>query len=136
MYAINMNRFKYGVKKMNTIIIVLLGVSLLLFALSFIQKDRYRLLEKEVEEVSINYLQENYQIKKRLKVLEEELLVENGEFIKVHTDTKHNLGQKPIHEIVKNQVISLHQQGVHVDQIAKQSALSTFEVKKIINSLK
>ncbi|QWC21678.1 hypothetical protein KJK41_15300 [Bacillus haikouensis] len=116
---------------METLLIGLLGFSILLFFLSFFQKDRYAAIEKEVEELSMTVLQENYQLKKRLKVLEEELMMDGEVFRKGNPSLK-----KPIiHEVVRNQVIALHQQGTPLDQIAKQSALKKSEVAHIISSL-
>jgi uncharacterized protein YigA (DUF484 family) len=58
----------------STILIVLISLSILLFVLSFFKKDRVTELEKQMEALTIQMMQENYQLKKRLKVLEEELL--------------------------------------------------------------
>ncbi|QTC43506.1 hypothetical protein I7V34_09835 [Bacillus sp. V3] len=115
---------------METLLIGLLGFSILLFFLSFSQKDRYAAIEKEVEELSMTVLQENYQLKKRLKVLEEELMMDGEVFRKGNPALK-----KPIHEVVRNQVIALHQQGIPLDQIAKQSALTKSEVAHIVSAL-
>ncbi|OIU70560.1 hypothetical protein [Rossellomorea aquimaris] len=115
---------------MEAILIGLLGFSILLFFLSFFQKDRYAVIEKEVEELSMTVLQENYQMKKRVKVLEEELMMDGEVFQGRNPSPK-----KPIHEVVKNQVIALHQQGTPLEQIAKQSALTKSEVAHIISKL-
>ncbi|TYS78032.1 helix-turn-helix domain-containing protein [Rossellomorea aquimaris] len=78
----------------------------------------------------MNVLQEHYQLKKRMRVLEEELMV-NGDAPLQRTSPVRN----PIHEVVKNQVIALYQQGIPVEQIAKQSALSKSEVQQLISKL-
>lgn len=70
----------------------------------------------------MNVLQEHYKLKKRISVLEEELML----------DGEMTLHKTPINEIIKNQVISLYKQGVKVDQITKQSTLSKQEVLSII----
>lgn len=70
----------------------------------------------------MNVLQEHYKLKKRISVLEEELML----------DGDMTLHKSPINEIIKNQVISLYKQGVKVDQITKQSTLSKQEVLSII----
>ncbi|WP_064091494.1 helix-turn-helix domain-containing protein [Rossellomorea aquimaris] len=114
---------------MDLLLLGLLGISILLFVLSFFQKDRYAAIEKEVEELSMNVLQENYQLKKRLRILEEELMMDGGIQMKKSSSSK----KAPIHEVVKNQVIALHQQGISLDQIAKQSALSITDVKQILS---
>ncbi|WP_456274036.1 hypothetical protein [Bacillus sp. AK031] len=116
---------------MTIVIISLLSLSALLFIISFFQRDRYKTLEKDVEELSMNFLQENYTLKKRLKVLEEELLMDEGP---VFQSTASKRPKTKVHEIVKNQVLALYGQGMELDQIAKQSALPINDVKEIIRS--
>jgi hypothetical protein len=115
---------------LEVLLISLMGFSILLFFLSFFQKDRYSALEKEVEDLSMTMLQENYQMKKRLKVLEEELMMDGDSSMKSLSSVR-----KPIHEVVRNQVIALYQQGIPLDQIAKQSALAKSDVQHIISTL-
>ncbi|MEG9297284.1 hypothetical protein V6B33_12520 [Mangrovibacillus sp. Mu-81] len=115
---------------MEVLLMSLMGFSILLFFLSFFQKDRYSGLEKEVEDLSMTFLQENYQMKKRLRVLEEELLMDGDSSMKGTAPVR-----KPIHEVVRNQVIALHQQGIPLEQIAKQSALTKSDVQHIISTL-
>ncbi|BCB04823.1 helix-turn-helix domain-containing protein [Bacillus sp. KH172YL63] len=115
---------------MELLFIGLVSFSILLLLISFFQKDRYREIEKEIEELSMNVLQENYQLKKRLRVLEEELMMDGDAPVKKRTSVRN-----PIHEVVKNQVLALHQQGISIDQIAKQSALSKSEVQQLISKM-
>ncbi|MDP4155681.1 MAG: helix-turn-helix domain-containing protein, partial [Bacillota bacterium] len=58
---------------------------------------------------------------------EEELLVSEDPFTTGLKNTR------DIHEIIKNQVISLAQQGKSIEQIANQSSLSTTDVYNILN---
>lgn len=116
---------------MNTVIIILLLIATILFILSFFQRDRVTLLEKELEDLSITILQEQYQMNKRLKVLEEELLVDKDLLNHMQNKSSTNT-QKGIPEILVNQVLALHAQGLSIDQIATQSARSISEVKSII----
>ena len=37
---------------------------------------------------------------------------------------------KPVHEIIVNQILSLHSQGYSIDEIAKRSSLSNEEVNQ------
>ncbi|MEJ9210036.1 helix-turn-helix domain-containing protein [Bacillus smithii] len=106
-------------------ILGLLAASLLLFILSFFMKSRFKTMEQQLEEISLQFLQENYQVKKKLKVLEEELLMGDP-----YSEEK-NTHQK-VNEIIRNQVISLYFQGKSMDQIAKQSSLSLSQVKQIL----
>ena len=70
----------------------------------------------------MNVLQEHYKLKKRISVLEEELMMD-GEI---------TFQKNPVNEIIRNQVLSLYKQGVNVDQITKQSTLSRGEVLSIL----
>lgn len=59
---------------MNMVIIVLLSLSIILLILSFFKRDKISELEQQVEQLTMTMMQENYQLKKRMKILEEELL--------------------------------------------------------------
>ena len=75
--------------------------------------------------------QEVYQIKKKLKVLEEELLVNDIDFSPTLSSfTK--VEKTEVHDIIKNQVWSLCKQGIPIEQIAKQSSLPVKEVQAIL----
>lgn len=98
-------------------------------------KDRYKEIKSELEQLSMQQIQETYQIKRKLKVLEEELLVNDGDFPQPLQTYASGSSRKEIHAIIKNQVWSLAQQGLSLDQIAKQSSLSIEDVQGIINEL-
>jgi hypothetical protein len=115
---------------MGYIILSLIALAAILFILSFFLKDPYKELREEIDQLTIQQIQDLYQIKKKLKVLEEELLVNDSILEK---RSSFNTGKKQIHDIIKNQVWSLAQQGMDLNQIAKQSSLSTHEVQEIIN---
>jgi Mor family transcriptional regulator len=115
---------------MGYIIISLIALAAILFIVSFFLKDPYKELREELDQLTIQQIQDLYQIKKKLKVLEEELLVNDSMLDK---QSSFNTGKKQIHDIIKNQVWSLAQQGMDLNQIAKQSSLSTHEVQEIIN---
>ncbi|WP_458412488.1 hypothetical protein ACNQFZ_16955 [Schinkia sp. CFF1] len=57
-----------------TAIIGLFSFSIVLLILSFFKKDKYKELENQIENLTMVVMQENYQMKKKLKILEEELL--------------------------------------------------------------
>jgi len=116
---------------MGTIFISLFFISLLLFLLSFFLKDPYKQLEEEIDQLSMQQLQEIYQIKKKLKVFEEELLVSEVE-LSPPLSKFSSSDKKAVHEIIKNQVWSLAGQGTPIEKIAKQSSLTTDEVQAIL----
>lgn len=82
------------------IIISLISLAVLLLILSFFQKDRISDLEKQVENLTMTVMQENYQLKKRMKILEEELLGGN-EFSLSNQDEQINAQQYNKDEILK-----------------------------------
>ncbi len=110
-------------------IISLFSLSALLFVISLFYKGRDVKVEKEIEQLSLDYIQEMYQIKKRLRVLEEEIMHED-----TVTESSFLNTSLPIHEVIQNQVVHLSKQGLSIDQIAKQSALPINEVIQILEN--
>lgn len=115
---------------MEYVMLGLLVFAIFIFILSFFQKDHFQLMREELEQFTLQQMQENYQVKKKLKVLEEELLF-NEEEIGPFASPRNN-DKQTVHEIIKNQVLSLAQQGSNVEQISKQSSLSYEEVRSIL----
>ena len=122
---------------MEYVMIGLLAFSLILFILSAFLKDPYKSIREEIDQLSMQQIQEMYLIKKKLCVLEEELLVSEEPFQKSVSTYRSSLSteKKEVHEIIKNQVWSLVQQGLTVEQIARQSSLSTNEVESILSEM-
>ncbi|MBT2687126.1 hypothetical protein J7I93_02895 [Bacillus sp. ISL-47] len=118
--------------------LALLGLSIALFLISIFLKDPYKELREDIDQISIQQIQEMYQIKQKLKVLEEELLVADDSLQPPFSvkSTPPPIEKKEVHEIIKNQVVMLAQQGLSVDQIARQSSLSPQEVKAIQTEMK
>ncbi|CEE02036.1 MULTISPECIES: hypothetical protein [Bacillaceae] len=114
---------------MDILIFVLMAIAIILIVVSFFLPDRTKELSNEVEQLSIQMYQENFQIKKRLKILEEELLIPGD------MDKNPSQAKNP-NPIIVGQVRLLHEQGLTVEQIAKQSALSEDEVKQILETIK
>lgn len=56
-------------------IIILLITGITLLILSFFKKDSSKQVEVQLENFSIQLMKELYQIKKKMKVLEEELMI-------------------------------------------------------------
>ncbi|MFD1066255.1 hypothetical protein [Oceanobacillus locisalsi] len=55
--------------------VVIIGIAL--FILSFFINDRLEEVESQLEQLSITTMQDTYQLKKKVSVLEEELLPQN-----------------------------------------------------------
>ncbi|MFB1080668.1 hypothetical protein [Jeotgalibacillus sp. JSM ZJ347] len=102
------------------------GLGLILFIISFFLKDHSKEAEEELQELSMNLYQELSQLKKRTKALEEELMIEPAPGQK-------KAKPKQINEILINQVLSLHKQGMKPDQISALSSLHIDDVRQILN---
>ncbi|RDW19202.1 hypothetical protein CWR48_09130 [Oceanobacillus arenosus] len=55
-------------------VITIIVVAVVLFILSFFMNDRFEELERQVEQLSMTNMKDTYQLQKKIKVLEEELL--------------------------------------------------------------
>jgi len=107
-------------------------IALILFGVSFFMDDRVQKLEEQLEQFSITTMQDTYQMKKKIKVLEEELLTES-----VVSPTFDNVPSafqdKPL---LIQKVYHLHQHGYSYDDIAKQTDLNSHDVKTILTNTK
>ncbi|MHA6250969.1 hypothetical protein [Oceanobacillus sp. CAU 1775] len=57
-------------------VIAILIIGIVLFILSYFMNDRIEDLENQLEQFSITTVQDTYQMKKKIKILEEELVPE------------------------------------------------------------
>ena len=130
-------------------IIMIVGICVLI--LSFFVKDRTKKIEKDVEDLSINIYQETNAIKRRLKLVEEELLLDVPPVAmsalspvkktKVPMDPasatqpiNKQSTVKPVHSILVSQVLELGKQGMSVPEIQKRSALSMEQIVHILKN--
>jgi|SRR5699024_8864411 len=105
------------------IIITLLIISFSLIIISFFTNDRFKDLEDQIEQMSLSNLQDNYQMKQKLKVLEEELLPSQLDL------TSQNRAKSSI----EKQVELLYRKGYSVAEISKSTQLSEYDIKALIN---
>ncbi len=133
-------------------------VGILLIIVSFFFKNSSKKVEQDVEELSISIFQETNNLKRRLKIVEEELLLE-PEFQVKSKSVQNNAVQnskvqqvmqavqqaaqasytgqnstqtKPIHQIIVSQVLELNKQGLSVADISIRSNLTEEQVKQVI----
>ncbi|WP_242517696.1 hypothetical protein [Halobacillus sp. GSS1] len=112
----------------------LAAVALGLFILSYFMNDRMKELENQVEQVNMTMMQSNYQLKKKMKVLEEELLAEDltQEIMKQPLKKKEAPRSLPLVDTV----LSMYQKGYKTHYIAKQTNLSEYDVQSMIQQQK
>lgn len=110
------------------VLITLIAVAVVLLILSFFMSDKFDDLESQVEQLSISSMQDTYQLKKKLKILEEELLtddVANEAIPDESTNGKPMLIQK---------VIALNEHGYTTEAISDRTQLSSNDVQAILKN--
>ncbi|MDC3413386.1 hypothetical protein NC797_10675 [Aquibacillus sp. 3ASR75-11] len=109
--------------------IVTLGfVSVILFVLSFFMSDRFKDIEKQLEQFSISTMQDSYQLKKKIKILEEELLSDDIGNDLPYQQEASTTQQPPM----LRKVTKLYQSGVPIREIAKETGLSEYDIHSIV----
>jgi hypothetical protein len=99
----------------------------LIIFLSFIvlDKRRNKAVEKQIENFSISLMQEIYQLKKKIKVLEEEILIGQD---------KHYFSNRTSVEYDKDKILSLYEEGLSLREIETLTNLSSSKINEILNS--
>lgn len=111
------------------VLITLISVAVVLIIISFFMNDQFGELEKQIEQFSISTMQDTYQIKKKIKILEEELLAEN--ISETVMPTNPALKNKPL---VIQKIYHLYQQGYSIAEIAKQTDLNDSDVQAVLKN--
>lgn len=62
---------------MGYLLIVLIVIGLIILIVSFFKEDSIKQLEDQIEGTSVTVMQELYKVKKKIRVLEEELMIED-----------------------------------------------------------
>jgi hypothetical protein len=121
---------------MEIVIIALISLAIILLIISFFKKDKVAKLEEELEQITLTHMQDIYQLKKKVSILEEEFLIQDQPR-RYFSPSSHPVMQSTrpvaINEILKNQVLALHRQGRTLEQIENQSTLSKEQIMDIIN---
>lgn len=115
-------RRKVMLYAISTIIII----AVILWFISFFMQDKFKQLEDQFEQFSISSLQETYQLKKKIHILEEELLIDDLSVEQTINPTKHQ--QTP----VMRKVEELFNQGHDTQYIAKQVNMNEHDVISMI----
>jgi FlaG/FlaF family flagellin (archaellin) len=110
--------------------ILLIVIAVGLIVISFFVNDKYSDLEKEMEQLSFDVVQDKYKLERKMKVLEEELL---GGSAPLH---KRTIKKESRHQNVSNEdvTISLYQKGYTPSQISQFTSTSMDKVESILHS--
>ncbi|MFE4705909.1 hypothetical protein [Peribacillus simplex] len=118
---------------METLIILLFSLAIVLLIISFFGKDKVAKLEEDIEQMTLTYMQDIYQLKMKVKILEEEFVIQDDIVPPIKDKSTVNSNDiEPIHEILKSQVLSLYSQGLSLEQIARQSSLTKEQTISVI----
>lgn len=106
-------------------IIALFSLSILLFIISFVKKDRNKEVETQIENFSITLMQEIYQLKKKIKVLEEEILI--GQDDRYFTN-----GQDNMVTYDRDKILALYEDGHSLEEIEEITGISIEKIQEIL----
>lgn len=118
---------------MEWIILSLFSLAIVLLLISFIKKDKVAKLEEELEQITLTHMQDIFQLKKKVTILEEELLIQDEPKHRPASVPYQPLSTtQPINKIIKSQVVALYRQGRSLEQIGKQSTLTKEQIIQVI----
>lgn len=106
-------------------------IAVILFVTSFFFNDKLQSVEEQLEQFSIATMQDTYQLKNKIKVLEEELLTNEAIASTVtNNDSPKKFENNPL---LVQKVQHLHEQGYSLDDISKETELNNDDVQAILN---
>ncbi|MGD7009383.1 hypothetical protein [Metabacillus sp. 84] len=108
---------------MEVVIVILLAAAIGLLAYSFTKKDKVQEIEKDLDQLQLSSMQEIYKLKKKVKVLEEEILQDDIQSIPE---------EKQLDYYIERKVLAKYQHGMTVDAIAKSENISVKQVQGMI----
>src|SRR5699024_10811781 len=112
--------------KMLYVGISIIVIAVVLFILSFFTNDKFEDLESQIEQLSLSTMQDTYQMKKKIKILEEELLTDDM--------NDHATPTQETKPIMMQKVYELSQQGYSYNDISKATNLSTHDIQAILKN--
>jgi hypothetical protein len=111
---------------MTIMIIILFIISIVLIGFSFLQRDNVKELEQELDHLQLSAMQEIYKLKKKMKLVEEELL---------QSDTPLKVETKNVSENEQtntSRILAKYHQGMSLDAIALSEGTSAKEISAIV----
>jgi hypothetical protein len=106
---------------MEWILIGVFSLSAILLLLSFFQKNPHQDVEKQLENLSIQMMQEIYYLKKKVTILEEEYVIGDAG---LSSDTRSTL--------TRDDVLAMHEDGHSVEEIASITENSIEKIEQLL----
>ncbi|MRX72637.1 hypothetical protein GJU40_10810 [Bacillus lacus] len=109
---------------MEITLIILLVIGIILMAASFFQRDKGRDIEQELDHLQLSSMQEIYKLKKKMRILEEELLQND-------LGSQNSLSKELDGQIVRH-ILNKYKNGMNIEAISRAENVSPEEVRQII----
>ncbi|WP_054712105.1 hypothetical protein [Bacillus sp. JCM 19041] len=103
---------------------ILFGTAIILFVLSFFKGEKSSKVEDQMEQLSISFMQELYQLKNQVRNLELDAEISAQD---INNQTRSSSHQKLLREI-----LDLHKRGYSIEGIAYETKLEDYEVERLL----
>lgn len=107
-------------------IIILFIISIVLIGLSFLQRDNVKELEQELDHLQLSAMQEIYKLKKKMKIVEEELLQSDTPLKAEAQNVSENESTNT------SRILAKYHQGMSLEAIALSEGSSPEEISAIV----
>ncbi|WP_059102546.1 hypothetical protein [Shouchella shacheensis] len=103
---------------------ILFGAAMLLLILSFFKTEKQTKAEEQIEQLSISFMQEVYQLKNQIRNMELDAEIAAGE--------PGIQGRSSSQQKLLREVLDLHKRGYSVEGIATETKLTDYEVERLL----
>jgi predicted Holliday junction resolvase-like endonuclease len=111
---------------MTIVIIILFIVSIVLIGISYLQRDQVKELEQELDHLQLSAMQEIYKLKKKMRVVEEELLQNDTPFKEQATNSTDDS------QVNTTRILAKYRQGMSLEALALSEGMTVEEVRSIV----
>jgi predicted Holliday junction resolvase-like endonuclease len=113
---------------MTIMIIILFIISIVLIGISFLQRDNVKELEQELDHLQLSAMQEIYKLKKKMRVVEEELL-QNDTPLKEQSKTNSEDNQANPNT---SRILAKYRQRMSIEAIALSEGTTVEEIRALV----
>ena len=102
-------------------------ISIILLGLSFLQRDNVKELEQELDHLQLSAMQEIYKLKKKMRIVEEELLQNDAP---LKEDTQSDVQDNQVN---KSRILAKYRQGMSLEAIALSEGTTADNIRLIVD---
>lgn len=111
---------------MTIVIIILFIVSIVLIGISYLQRDNVKELEQELDHLQLSAMQEIYKLKKKMRIVEEELLHHDTSFKEQATISNED------DKVNTSRILAKYRQGMSLEALALSEGMTVEEIRSIV----